>query len=180
MLAQLLVASPGVVGVRGDGNQLPLCNESVDFVTYAQAWHWTDPTRSVPEFRRVLRPGGAFAAWWNFTVYDEDWKQAQHERILAVAPDAADDRHRGSQAVAPYLFETGAGTVPARTAEFTWHRQVPLETHLANLASKSYIGALGPAGSARFIDAEREHLLALFPDGGVPESYVTYLAVVPR
>jgi SAM-dependent methyltransferase len=181
MLARLLAASPGVVGTRGDGNALPLRDASVDFVTYAQSWHWTDPARAVPEFRRVLRTSGAFAAWWNWTQYDAGWKQAQLARIRAVSPDAYDGQPRQVRyGVGPDAFETGAGVVPARRASFAWRREIPLETHLANLASKSYIGDLGPDGAERFIDAEREHLRAEFPDGVVPEVYVTDLFVVAR
>src|SRR6185503_2952864 len=37
--------------VLRDGNALPLRDGSVDLVTYAQSWHWTDPVRSVPRRR---------------------------------------------------------------------------------------------------------------------------------
>ncbi|GAA3030989.1 hypothetical protein GCM10020000_04790 [Streptomyces olivoverticillatus] len=50
-------------------------------VTYAQAWHWTDPKRAVPEAWRVLRPGGVLALWWNDVALDIPWIAAQEGRI---------------------------------------------------------------------------------------------------
>jgi SAM-dependent methyltransferase len=176
MLAELASSSPGVRVVRGDGNALPLRDGSVDFVTYAQAWHWTDPDRAVPEFRRVLRPGGTFAAWWNLTDRRERWAAAQEQRLVAACPTY-------HQARARYPNARTRGQAPPyglsmRTAEFRWARRVPLEAHLGNLNSKSYVAALGPDAAAAFLGAEREALLAEFPDGLVTESYRTMLEVV--
>ena len=81
--------TPHIPIVRGDGNALPLATASVDFLTYAQSWHWTDPARSVPEALRVLRPGGALALWWNTHALDVPWITGQPSRIAAL-PQACD------------------------------------------------------------------------------------------
>jgi ubiquinone/menaquinone biosynthesis C-methylase UbiE len=176
MLSVLAASSPGVQVVRGDGDALPLRDSSVDFVTYAQSWHWTEPDRAVPEFRRVLRPGGTFAAWWNLTDRQERWAAAQEQRLIAACPTYRQARARypnarTSREVPPY-------GLPMRTAEFRWARRVPLDAHLANLHSKSYVAALEPEVAAAFLEAERAALLAEFPDGLVTESYRTVLEVV--
>jgi SAM-dependent methyltransferase len=177
MLAELAAASPGVRVVRGDGNALPLRDRCADFVTYAQAWHWVDPDRAVPEFGRVLRPGGAFAAWWNLTVRQQPWEEEQERRLIAACPDYHEGRDRY-----PSLRGDDAAIMPAgppiRTAELTWARRVPIEVHLANLHSKSYVAALGPDAAA-FLAAEHAALLARFPDGMVTENYRTVLMVIP-
>jgi SAM-dependent methyltransferase len=177
MLAELAAGSPGIRAVRGDGNALPLRGRSADFVTYAQAWHWTDRDRAIPEFRRVLRPGGTFAAWWNLTARDEPWQSAQERRLVAACPTyrAARSRYPGARggeaAVLPY-------GLPERRAEFEWERRVPLDLHLANLNSKSYVAGLGAAGAGAFLAEERGILLREFRDGVVPERYRTVLETV--
>lgn len=43
--------------------QSSLADASADLVTVAQALHWFDQVRFHAEVRRVLKPGGVFAAW---------------------------------------------------------------------------------------------------------------------
>ena len=38
------------------------------WIVAAQAFHWADPPRALPEMRRILRPGGQFTAMWNDRV----------------------------------------------------------------------------------------------------------------
>jgi SAM-dependent methyltransferase len=176
MLARLAASSPGIWAVRGDGNALPLRDGAVDLVTYAQAWHWVDPQRAVPELRRVLRPGGGFAAWWNLTDRREAWAAAQARRLSAACPTYHETRARYPDARAagdrpPY-------GLPMRTAEFRWSRRLALGAHLDNLNSKSYVAGLGPQGAAAFLETERAALLDEFPDGVVTERYRTILEVV--
>ena len=61
--------------------------------------------------------------------------------------------------------------------QLAWSRRVPLDTHLANLASYSDFLVLGAEGTAAFLAEERGLLSAAFPDGTVEERYVVSLAV---
>ena len=45
----------------GTAEALALADASVDAVTVAQAFHWFDAARALPEIHRVLRPGGVLA-----------------------------------------------------------------------------------------------------------------------
>jgi SAM-dependent methyltransferase len=57
------VAHPGVSYAVAPAERSGLASASVDLVTVAQALHWFDVDRFYAEVRRVLRPGGALAAW---------------------------------------------------------------------------------------------------------------------
>ena len=62
MHAQLEAAVPEAEALPGRAEALPLADGSVDAVVAASAIHWFDLDRALPEFHRVLRPGGALAA----------------------------------------------------------------------------------------------------------------------
>ncbi len=65
MLTELRRTMPAVRSVPGRAEELPLPDASVDAVLAAQAMHWFDMDRALPEIARVLRPGGVLAGLWN-------------------------------------------------------------------------------------------------------------------
>jgi SAM-dependent methyltransferase len=54
---------PRVTYAVGPAEASGLADASLDLVTVAQAAHWFDFNRFVPEVRRVLKPGGVVALW---------------------------------------------------------------------------------------------------------------------
>jgi SAM-dependent methyltransferase len=65
MLERLRAALPETRALLGTAEEIPLQDNSVDAVLVAQAWHWVDPQRAIPEVARVLRPGGRLGLVWN-------------------------------------------------------------------------------------------------------------------
>jgi ubiquinone/menaquinone biosynthesis C-methylase UbiE len=51
---------------------------AADLVTCSQAFHWMEPTATLAEAARILRPGGVFAA------YDYDWPPVVHPEVEAA------------------------------------------------------------------------------------------------
>ncbi|MEV0089896.1 class I SAM-dependent methyltransferase [Streptomyces sp. NPDC050738] len=175
MAAQLRQRLPDVPLIQGDGNSLPLASGSADFITYAQSWHWTDPSRSIPEAFRVLAPRGALALWWNIPDPKVPWTAAQEARLQKRFPDY--HRH-GVAPEAPAIIKTlDDGLRPAfRTLH--WRRTVPLDTHLGHLGSRSYFATMGAEVTAEVLADERAELLRTFPDGQIEESYALDVTVV--
>lgn len=62
VLSHSLAETPALLGTA---EEIPLPDNSVDAVLVAQAWHWVDPERAIPEVARVLRPGGRLGLVWN-------------------------------------------------------------------------------------------------------------------
>ncbi|MFE0176059.1 class I SAM-dependent methyltransferase [Streptomyces sp. NPDC059002] len=178
MAEQFRRTLPRVPVVRGDGNALPLADGYADLITYAQAWHWTDQERSVPEVLRVLRPGGALALWWNITDPETPWLDEQSERIARCLGAVDDARHTADR--------TRTSTSELTTAldfhrdRLRWSRRVPLDTHLANLGTHSAFLVIEAERTAAFLADERAELLKVFPDATVEERYVVDLLVAIR
>ncbi|MFF0161971.1 class I SAM-dependent methyltransferase [Streptomyces sp. NPDC005263] len=173
MAAQFRRAHPDIPIVRGDGNTLPLATASVDFVTYAQAWHWTHPDRAVPEALRVLRAGGALALWWNTDALDVPWIAEAADRTGRFF--GVDVAHEKRDVNARAADPTGSLDFTSRVVR--WSRRVPVDTHLANLGTHSIFLVHDAETGAAFLAEERKHLLRTFPDGIVEEVYDVILLV---
>ncbi|MET7289152.1 class I SAM-dependent methyltransferase [Streptomyces sp. NPDC005573] len=178
MAAEFRRTLPHIPLVRGNGNALPVADAHADLLTYAQAWHWTDPARAVPEALRVLRPGGALALWWNTDALDVEWIAEATDRAsrffgvdLTVEKDKATRRFRQADPSGRLRFDR-------RTVR--WSRRVPADTHLANVGSHSLLLVSPEERTAAFLEEERRHLLKVFPDGLVEETYDVLLLVATR
>ncbi|MEW1907029.1 methyltransferase domain-containing protein [Kitasatospora sp. NPDC085895] len=173
MAARLRAVSPEIPVVKGVGDDLPCHDGSADLVTYAQAFHWTDPGRSVPEALRVLRPGGALALWWNVKDDTEGWIADQQRRLGRALPSYHAHRSTPQDLAGPL----GAHGLRVETARLHWARRVTVESHLADLESRSYVAVLPPEQRAPVLAAERDALLAAHPDGVLDEPYLLDLFV---
>ncbi len=175
MAAELRRAHPCIPLVRGDGNALPLADASADLITCAQAWHWTDPARALPEALRVLRPGGALALWWNMYALDIPWIAAQAARIQHYFGLDPDEEKSGTSS----RVADPEGRVDFTRRLVRWSRSVPVDTHLGNLGSHSVFLVHADRAGA-FLAEERARLLHAFPDGTVEETYDVDLLVATR
>ena len=92
MREQLHRAVPEVPVLAGTGEEIPLAGGAVNAVFVAQAWHWVDPVRAVPEVARVLAPGGRLALLWNRRVEDEEWV-AELSTIIGSRGTPGSGRH---------------------------------------------------------------------------------------
>lgn len=174
MLDRLRRRTPDLPVVRGDGEALPLRSASADLVTYAQAWHWVRVPVAAAEAARVLRPGGALAAWWNDVDADDfHWYQRQQDRLEAMSPGYT--REYRNRPFADELRWTGLFAEVA-TVTCRWHRELDIDLYETWLRSKSYVAAIGDR-LEDFLAAERRSLLRSFPDGRIIEPFRTMLVV---
>jgi ubiquinone/menaquinone biosynthesis C-methylase UbiE len=68
---------------EGLAHQTGLPDECADIVTAAQSFHWMEPTETLAEIARILRPGGLFAA------YDYDTPPAIHWELDRLAQEGS-------------------------------------------------------------------------------------------
>lgn len=177
MAAQFRGSHPGIPLVRGDGNALPLADDSAHLLTYAQSWHWTDPHRSVPEALRVLRPGGALALWWNTDASDVEWiaeASRRAGRFFGIDIPAEKQRAARTELADP------TGRLRFTRREVRWSRRIPVDSHLANIGSHSFLLVCPEDRRTAFLAQERDQLLKVFPDGIVEETYDVLLLVAGK
>jgi SAM-dependent methyltransferase len=153
MLEKLREVLPGVPALTGTAEQILLEDHCVDVVVMAQAWHWVDPARAVPEIARVLSPGGRLGLLWNLRDETADWV-----RRLGEVLDSG-DRRRSTEVGPPFG--------PVEVVQFGWTHHIGRDDLLALVASRSYVILLPPD--------ERAGLLAQ-----VRQLMVTHPALVGR
>jgi len=98
MSAQLSAVLPSVPTHVAGAEAIPLPDASFDVVTVAQAFHWFDQARALPEIARVLRPHGVLALVWNIRDDSEPWVA----RLSAVIGSEQSDDPGVEEAIAPY------------------------------------------------------------------------------
>ena len=117
MLRRLVTRLPTVRAVIADAEHIPLRARSVDVVLGAQAFHWFDPERALPEIARVLRPGGHLGLAWNLRDERVPWVR-RLGALIGTPEQQADPTH---VLLASHLF----GFVETATYRFWQHLDRP-------------------------------------------------------
>lgn len=73
---------PNFKSVNGTSENTTLEDDSIDFVTAAQAFHWFDPPKTRAEFKRILKTGGYVVLIWNERQLDSDDFHREYEKFL--------------------------------------------------------------------------------------------------
>lgn len=74
--------TPGIEVLNGSDESIPLADDVADAVIVAQAFHWFDPSRALPEIHRVLVPGGGLGLIWNERDTDVEWIRELNRAML--------------------------------------------------------------------------------------------------
>ena len=85
--AERATAADNVRFVQAYAQATGLPDGAADIVTCSQSFHWMEPTTTLAEAARILRPGGVFAA------YDYDWPPIVHPEVEAAFEELV--RHIG-------------------------------------------------------------------------------------
>lgn len=131
MRVELMRRLPGVRAYEGTAEAIPLATGSVDAIVAGQAFHWFDQERAFPEFARVLRRSGIFAALWNTDDKSVDWVAglAEITRTDATMPPSESG---GDLLPAHPLFEDFV------SAEFPHSQRRTAETLAATIGTHSH------------------------------------------
>ncbi len=142
MRAELERTLPDVTSLAGAAEAIPLEDASVDAVLVAQAWHWVDPARAVPEVARVLRPGGRLGLLWNRRDDREPWV-AELSRLLS--PLRTGDHPGDARTEAQRVVIGAPFGEPERFDTEPWSHPLTPEGVLDLVVSRSYVIGLSAA-----------------------------------
>jgi len=129
MRAHIEKTAPAACVLEGSAESIPLPDASADLVISAQAFHWFDHARALPEIARVLRPGGWIALVWNVRDDRVPWVASLSEAIGSETVDSDDTEE---PIVASGLFG------PFEEAVFGFAQRLDRETLLDLVLSRSY------------------------------------------
>lgn len=51
--------------IQSSAEEIALSDKTIDFINCAQAFHWFNSKKAFNEFKRILKPNGGFAIYWN-------------------------------------------------------------------------------------------------------------------
>ncbi|MEF2967453.1 class I SAM-dependent methyltransferase [Paenibacillus sp. M1] len=170
--------------VPGYSNQLNAADESVDIITCSQSFHWMEPVSTLEEARRVLKPGGIFAAYdcdWPPVL---DWRLEQEYNLLSEKADAliARETEQEEQAVKrnknEHLQNLRNSGVFRYTREIVFHNKeiCDAERYVGLLLSQGGLQTVFKLGLGELepdIERFRTHARELFR-GGTKEILFSY------
>ncbi len=91
--------------INGTAKETGLSENSVDFITAGQAFHWFDFKNARIEFSRILKQGGTVAGVWNSQDYDGDpFMNAYREKVQKFSPDFQHVKQTNSQSQLEAFF----------------------------------------------------------------------------
>ena len=153
--------APGARWLEGSFEDSHLADASQRWAVAAQAFHWADPVRALPEIRRVLEPGRLFTVLWNN-------RDPSRSEILAWTEKAMQHQVPGYKERYRSLHNSDWGPVLESTGDFTLceHRVID---HTISMSRQRYLDlwrshhffnhAAGPERFAAFLKELGEDLL---------------------
>jgi SAM-dependent methyltransferase len=170
MRAELARVLPGVTVLAGSAEEIPVGAGTADAVLLAQAWHWVDPARAVPEVARVLGPGGRLGLVWNIRDERVNW-------VAELTGIIHTETYTDNGSEAPVI---GPPFGPVERLDVEWSMPVTADRLVDLVASRSYIITMDPAGRAERLRRVRE-LVATHPDiAGATEFPLPYVTRCSR
>jgi SAM-dependent methyltransferase len=173
-IAEMRAHIAGAEVMDGTAEAIPLPDSFADVVTVAQAFHWFDHDRALPEIHRVLRKDGSLVLVWNMRDLDDPVQRGVEDLLQAVrneVPGQVTGTWREPLARSP-LFG------PPTVGRFAYEQLFTTDDLCERVASTSFVAALPP------VDREELFVRIRALTHGVAEPfpfpYKTEVHVFPR
>jgi SAM-dependent methyltransferase len=146
-IAEMRAHISGAEALEGTAEAIPLPDGSADVVTVAQALHWFDQDRALPEIHRVLREDGSLVIVWNMRDLGDPVQRGVEDLLGPIRNDVP------GQILGAWREPLARSALfgPATVREFAYEQQFTTDDLCDRVASTSFVAAL-PA-------VDREELL---------------------
>jgi SAM-dependent methyltransferase len=132
---QVLAQYPNFISIAATAEHTTLADDSLDFVTAGQAFHWFDREKTRLEFARILKPDGwAVFVWNGYNPERTRLLKGYHEVLLRYGADYR-DVHREIQDMQVDSFFAPGGY---RIAHFEFQQVFDFEGFKGRTLSASY------------------------------------------
>jgi SAM-dependent methyltransferase len=132
--------------------QTGLPDRSVDLVTCCQSFHWFEPTATLAEFHRILKPTGRVALMWNDRDLTDEVTQAYSDIVRAASDQQTFDRRDRKSADA---LATSSIFTNFRQDHFTYRHPLDAAGLIGLAASSSYVAKSGQAYEQMKLDLQK-------------------------
>ena len=156
--------------VAGTAEATTLPDQSVDFVTAGQAFHWFDRVRAKAEFSRILRPQGWVMFVWNDRQTSSPFLQDYEQLLRTYATDYEVVNH---QEIDHQAFEDFFAPHGYRTKALANHQDFDFEGVKGRLLSSSYAPEAGHPNHEPMLAALKQIFQVHQRDGMVRFEYLT-------
>jgi len=167
---KLLTEFSNFRSLSGTAEKTTLQDQSVDFVTAAQAAHWFDRDAARREFARILKPGGWVVLIWNERLTEGTPFLVEYEALLLKhGTDYAEVRHERTTDMIDEFFAPS----PFESAVFRTQQIFDFPALEGRLFSSSYIPAPSDPRAAEVREALRQLFERHQKNGSVAFDYDT-------
>lgn len=147
---RLLKGYPLFMSTAGTAEATGLADQSVDFATAGQAFHWFDRPRCREEIRRILRPSGWIVLVWNDRRTQSTPFLAEYEQLLREF--ATDYQQVDHKRIDDAVLREFLGAEPRR-ASFPNYQYFGFAGLRGRLLSSSYVPEAGQPHYEEMLEA---------------------------
>lgn len=158
----------------GTAEKLPLTDGAADVVTVAQAFHWFDLDKALPELHRVIAPGGSLVLFWNMRDLENPLQRGVEDLLKPLRGYVIGQQEGYWRAP---LAESGLFGEPV-TGNFSYEQQFTTEDLCDRVASTSFVAAMSAVEREELL--VRVRALAHGLEEPFPFPYLTEVLVIPR
>lgn len=173
-IAEMRAHIEGAEILDGTAEAIPLPDNSADVVTVAQALHWFDQERALPEIHRVLRQDGYLVLFWNMRDLEDPIQRGVEDLLGPMRTDVP------GQILGAWREPlTRSALFRSETVgEFRNEQQFTTDDLCDRVASTSFVAALPPVD--REVLLVRVRALTYGVAEPFPFPYKTEVHVIPR